>query len=48
MGRVLAILVILVLLGLGGGFLWLGAFPPAPPHAAPVQRTIPNSTIGAG
>jgi hypothetical protein len=48
MGRVLATIIVLIILALGAGFLWLGAFPPHPPHARPVEQTIPNSAVGGG
>ncbi len=48
MNRVFFIIVVLILLGLGGGFLWLGAFPPPAPHASVIQKTIPVSAVGAG
>jgi hypothetical protein len=48
MRRVFATLVILAILALGAGFLWLGAFPPRPPHARPVEQTIPTSAVGGG
>ncbi|MGH7057150.1 MAG: hypothetical protein ACREFZ_04600 [Acetobacteraceae bacterium] len=46
MRAALLIVVIVVLVGLGGGFLWLGAFPPAP-HVHPVERAIPTSAVPA-
>lgn len=48
MQRAFAIVVVLALLVLAGGFLWLGAFPPPPPHATPVEHSIPIAAVGAG
>jgi hypothetical protein len=48
MRRAFFILVILLLLALGVGFLSLGAFPPAPPHAVPTEKTIPTRAVGGG
>ena len=48
MRRVFAIIVILALLALGGGFLWLGEFPPRAPHPVPVEKAIPSNKINAG
>lgn len=42
----LLFLVIIVLVALGGGFLWLGAFPPAP-HVHQVEKAIPTSAVPA-
>jgi len=44
----LLIIVIVVLLALGAGFLALGFFPPAAPHPLPMNKSIPTSTVGAG
>lgn len=40
-------IVILVLLVLGAGFLALGAFPPAAPRAGVVTKVIPTQAVGA-
>lgn len=48
MRRAFAMVVVLALLALGAGFLWLGAFPPPPPHATPVEHSIPTAAVGAG
>jgi hypothetical protein len=48
MRRAFYIVVIILLLALGVGFLSLGAFPPAPPHAIPMQKAIPINTVGHG
>ena len=41
MGRIILILVILIALLAGGGFVYLGMFPPDPPGRE-ITRTLPN------
>ena len=41
MGRILLIVVAVIAVALGAGFVYLGAFPPDPPTRE-IQRTLPN------
>jgi hypothetical protein len=41
MGRIILILVVLIAVLAGAGFVYLGAFPPDPPSRE-VTRTLPN------
>lgn len=41
MGRIVLIILAIIVVLLGGGFVYLGMFPPDPP-AREVTRTLPN------
>ncbi len=47
MGRLLFILLLLLLIAAGLGFLALGAFPPEP-HPVPVHKVMPNDRFIRG
>ena len=47
MGRIAFFVLLLGLLALGGGVLYLGAFPP-PPHLTHVQKVLPNDHFQRG
>ncbi|MGH7119179.1 MAG: hypothetical protein ACREFP_09375 [Acetobacteraceae bacterium] len=42
------VVVIVILVLLGAGFIALGSFPPAAPRPSPVTTVIPTSAVGAG